>query len=110
MCVGYLPFPGDLTGSNDEMGEDWAHEADRLDALNVAMRPADWDNKEQYAAYERDYNAFWWSLSQHVAERSQRLLWQGIWAISKRLIFGSAQPMTMVTSSKIAMSALCNDG
>jgi hypothetical protein len=60
--AGYFPFPAGLTGPNDEMGKAWEKEADALHALTEAMRPADYNNAEQYALYAKNYEAFHASL------------------------------------------------
>jgi hypothetical protein len=56
--AGYFPFPGGLTGPNDELGQAWEAEAARLHAITEEMRPIDFTNEKQFALYSRNYEAF----------------------------------------------------
>ncbi len=60
--AGYFPYPGGLTGPNDELGPEWAAEASRLHAITEKMMAIDETNDEQYALYSRNYEAFLASL------------------------------------------------
>jgi hypothetical protein len=56
--AGYFPFPGGLTGPNDELGQAWEAEATRLYDITEKMRPSDYNDEEQFALYSRTYKVF----------------------------------------------------
>jgi hypothetical protein len=56
--AGYFQYPAGLLSPDDELGPEWKAETETLHAMAEAMRPLDTSNDAQYAAYERDYEAF----------------------------------------------------
>jgi hypothetical protein len=56
--AGYFPFPGGLTGPNDELGQAWEAEAARIHAITEKMRPLDYNDEKQFALFSHNYEAF----------------------------------------------------
>jgi hypothetical protein len=75
--AGYFPFPGGLTGPNDELGRDWEAEAAKLHAVTEALMPVDHTNEQQYEIYSKNYDAFLASLITTCCEALAEIASQG---------------------------------
>jgi hypothetical protein len=56
--AGYFSYPAGLIGPANEMGADWAAEADRLYGMTQKMMAIDTSDEAQYAAYTQNYEQF----------------------------------------------------
>jgi hypothetical protein len=85
--AGYFPFPGGLTGPNDELGQAWETEATRLYDITEKMRPSDYNNEEQFALYSRTYEAFLAELVTTCSEALAEIASRGILGDYKQIDF-----------------------
>jgi hypothetical protein len=76
--AGYFSHPAGLISPPDELSDAWAAEANRLHALVEAMRPQDYSNAAQYAAYEQNYTAFLESLVTACCEALAEMARSGV--------------------------------
>jgi hypothetical protein len=85
--AGYFPFPGGLTGPNDELGQAWEAEATRLYDITEKMRPSDYNDEEQFALYSRTYEAFLADLVTTCCEALAAIASRGILGDYKQIDF-----------------------